>query len=165
MHNRRSKTQAILKLTLAFTAIATPPARALSLGRVVEPPPAIYASGPTRSGRTYELQLESVEAVDYLCRVKLHGMPQGARRGSYYMSCYDPQLDAVIIMQPKAWPSRREWNLIREHEWAHARGWRHKANGEGTDWAGSLPPRGARLASAAAQDAARDASARTGALN
>jgi hypothetical protein len=122
---------------------AAPPARGFSPGRAVEPAPAIYASGPTRTGRTWEMILPSVPQVDYLCRLAQGGLPEGARPGFYYWGCYHPKLDAVILVDPKAWPSQSEWRQARAHEWAHARGWRHLPNGQGTDWARSLPPPGA----------------------
>lgn len=122
--------------------IAATPARPFTRTRAVEPAPAIYASGPTRSGRTWELVLRSVEQVDYICRTAMGGLPEHARRGAYYWGCYHTKLDAVVLVDPRAWPSRREWDEAREHEWAHARGWRHRPNGHGTDWARSLPPAG-----------------------
>lgn len=128
----------------------------MSWGRAVEPPPAIYASGPSLTGRTKEVLMSSVEQVNQICGLALHGLPQGAQRGSYYMGCYNPRLDLVILIDPKGWPSLREWKRIREHEWAHARGWRHRADGEGTDWAQSLPPPGS-VRAASAEDAARSA--------
>jgi hypothetical protein len=146
-----SKLKLLHRLLVVLTCTATTPSFALTFERVVEPPPAIYAQGPTLTGRTYEIRLDSVEAVDQVCRTLLHGLPQGAYKGAYYMGCYNPRLDAVILMQPKAWPSRREWEAIRAHEWAHARGWRHRRDGTGTDWLASLPPRGGvRSASATA---------------
>ena len=128
---------------------------ALSFGRVVEPPPRIYADGPSLTGRTLEWRLSSVEQVDRACQALLRATGRG--RGAYYMGCYAPRLDAVILMDPRAWPSRREWEEIRAHEWAHARGWRHPASGEGTDWLASIPPR--RTYAAGAGEAARPGAA------
>jgi hypothetical protein len=68
------------------------------------------------------------------------GYPTGSRAGVYYWGCYDAASDLVVLPRPEAWPSRREWRRDREHEWAHARGWRHLPNGHGTDWRISLPP-------------------------
>ena len=154
MHNRCSKSIALPQLIVAVLFGSASPTRAFTPGRVVEPPPPAYAQGPTRTGRTYEIRLNTVEAVDYVCRTMLHGLPQGAREGDYYMGCYNPRLDAVVLMQPKAWPSRREWEEIRSHEWAHARGWRHRKDGTGTDWVASLPPpAGMRSANATAASA------------
>lgn len=129
------------------------PTFAFTPGRAVEPPPSLYAAGPTHTGRTWEMILPSVEAVDYLCRLSMDGPPAGARRGFYYAACYHVGLDAVVLPDPKVWPSRAEWRQIREHEWAHARGWRHNANGLGTDWSRSLPPAGGPTAVASASAA------------
>ena len=106
----------------------------------MEAAPAIYASGPTVTGKTWELVLPDVAQVDYICRSAMGGAPQGARSRAYYWGCYHSKLDAVVLVDPRAWPSRREWLEAREHEWAHARGWRHRPDGRGTDWARSLPP-------------------------
>jgi hypothetical protein len=160
MHNHASRFRVLLQLIVASAWLPATPGLALDMSRVVEPPPPLYATGPTQTGRTWEMRMKSVEQVDFLCRSMLHGLPQGVRKGAYYMSCYNPKLDAVIIMDPKAWPSRREWEAIRAHEWAHARGWRHKADGEGTDWAASIPPRAGVLA-ASAEASGRPAAART----
>lgn len=122
-----------------LASVATP-ARPFSLGRAVEPAPRIYASGPSRTGKTWELLLPDVAQVDYVCRTVMGGPPEGARPGAYYWGCYHPKLDAVVLVDPRAWPSRREWRASREHEWAHARGWRHRPDGRGTDWTRSLPP-------------------------
>ena len=136
-----------LRLASSGVALAAPGiAHGFTPGRAVEPPPAVYASGPSQTGKNWELYLPSVGAGDYLCRMALHGVPQGAPRGFYYWGCYDPALDAVVLPQTDAWPSRREWDELRAHEWAHARGWRHKPNGRGTDWTASRPPRGAVVA-------------------
>ena len=115
---------------------------AFTVGRAAEPPPAIYAQGPTITGRTRELQLKSVAQVNYVCGVLLRAPAANAENGGYYTGCYAPKLDMIVLMQPSAWPSRREWEEIRVHEWAHARGWRHHLDGTGTDWLASLPPRG-----------------------
>jgi hypothetical protein len=123
--------------------IAATPARPLSWTAAVEPAPAIYARGPTRTGKTWELTLSSVAQVDYVCRSAMGGLPERAGRGAYYWGCYHPKLDAVVLVDPRAWPNPREWREAREHEWAHARGWRHRSDGRGTDWARSLPPAGA----------------------
>ncbi|CAN7393742.1 hypothetical protein LJR219_002425 [Phenylobacterium sp. LjRoot219] len=122
--------------------IAATPARPSGWTRAVEPAPVIYASGPTRTGKTWEMVLRNVEQVDYICRTAMGGLPEHARRGAYYWGCYHAKLDAVVLVDPRAWPSRREWDAAREHEWAHARGWRHRPDGHGTDWARSLPPAG-----------------------
>lgn len=127
---------------IAASGVATPQkAAGLTLGRVVEPPPRVYADGPTQTGSTTEMQLPTVHDVDVWCRLAQGGLPQGARHGAYYMGCYDARFDLVVIMRPAAWPSRREWEDNRKHEWAHARGWRHYNTGQGTNWAMSLPPK------------------------
>ena len=132
---------------------AAQPARSLSPGRAVEPAPPAYAAGPTRTGKTWELVLPTVAQVDYLCRLSMGGLPEGAGSSAYYWGCYQAKLDAVVLVDPKAWPSAREWREARAHEWAHARGWRHLPNGHGTDWARSLPPRGESVRMAAADSA------------
>ena len=55
--------------------VAAVPARSLTFGRAVEPPPAIYASGPTRTGRTSELIVPSLDAVDRMCQLALGVLP------------------------------------------------------------------------------------------
>ena len=131
-----------LGLVLALSLLPATKSFALTFERAVEAPPAIYAQGPTLTGRTRELQLNSVDAVNYVCSVLLHAPARTSEQGGYYTGCYAPALDIVVLMQPSAWPSRREWEAIRVHEWAHARGWRHHLDGTGTDWLASLPPPG-----------------------
>jgi hypothetical protein len=111
------------------------------LNLAVEAPPSAYVRGPTQTGVTRELELPTVQAVDRLCKLALGGLPVKAERGGYYMGCYIPLSDTVVIPTRKAWPSGREWEDLRAHEWAHARGWRHRADGRGTDWETSLAPR------------------------
>jgi hypothetical protein len=119
-----------------------PTTGSLTFNRIVEPPPAPYAAGPTQTGATTEVRLPSVDAVDSLCQRSLGALPQRfSGRGPRFLGCYVPSLDEVVLPDPKAWPSRREWEEIRAHEWAHARGWRHNGDGRGTNWAASLPPR------------------------
>lgn len=119
----------------------------ISFNRIVEAPPASYTAGPSQTGATTEVRLPSVDAVNSLCQAALGALPQRfSGRGPRFMACYIPNLDQVVLPDPKAWPSRREWEEIREHEWAHARGWRHNENGRGANWATSLPPKTAPTA-------------------
>jgi len=110
---------------LAAVALATGApmrANALTAQRAVEPPPAEFASGPTRTGKTWELVFDDPAKVNYFCSL---AMGEPSRKGGYWMGCYRPDLDAVVLMSRAAWPSVREWRELRAHEWAHARGWRH----------------------------------------
>lgn len=103
--------------------------------QIVEPPPEEYASGPTQTGKTRELIFDDLEALQKFCQV-WGGVPQASpeRAGDRYaQACYSPRVDIVALPSRKAWPSQKEIDQLREHEWAHARGWRH--GGE------SLPPR------------------------
>lgn len=109
----------------------------LKLNRAVEPPPPQYASGPTQTGKTWEMILSDPAAVNYICGLQLGEPPQ---KGGYWMGCYRPDLDAVVLMDPKTWPSKSEYDQLRAHEWAHARGWRHNDDGRGTS-PDSLPPK------------------------
>lgn len=106
--------------------------------RAVEPPPDQYATGPTQTGKTWEMILKDPAAVNYFCGLAMGEPPQ---KGGYWMGCYRPDLDAVVLMDPKSWPSRSEYEQLRAHEWGHARGWRHNDDGRGTA-ATSLPPPG-----------------------
>jgi len=106
---------------------------------VAERPPEIYLSGPTQTGKTTEVELDQLAKVDRLCR-SWNGAPSGTR---YVNGCYIAALDVVVLPAKGVWPSERERQQLREHEWAHARGWRHQDSGRGTDWAASLPPKGA----------------------
>lgn len=117
-------------------------ARGLTLREAVERPPAEYSSGPTQSGRTYALELPSAAAVDFLCRLGLGPPP---RRGGAWWGCYRPDMDAVIVPARGAW-REAERRTILAHEWAHARGWRHNADGRGTSEASLAPATERRLA-------------------
>jgi hypothetical protein len=103
-------------------------AQGLRFPPAVEPPPAAYASGPSLSGKTYTLELSSAQAVDYLCRLGLGAPP---KKGGAWWGCYRPDMDAVIVPARGAWAEAERREIIA-HEWAHARGWRHNANGRGT---------------------------------
>jgi hypothetical protein len=153
---REPRTSCSPTLCLALCSLLLSPTAspALTLERAVEPPPPLYASGPSLTGKTSEMILPNVEQVDLLCRLWLRGLPQGSSPGTYYQGCYDEKRNIVVLVDPKSWPSRREWRQIRQHEWAHARGWRHLQNGHGTDWARSRsPPGSARVLLAAADPA------------
>lgn len=111
--------------------------------RVVEPLPPQYASGPSQTGRTREVIYDDLHALQRFCFDQ--GAPYGPprRRGDrYVMACYSPPLDIVALPSRKAWPSANEIAELRRHEWAHARGWRHNADGTGTS-VSSLPPQAA----------------------
>lgn len=87
--------------------------------RAVTQAPEGYEVGQSRTGKTYEIQM-SPEQVDAFCRMK------GAlRAGETFLApgCYIPAMDAVVIPKRNEWPSKREWNDLRAHEWAHADGW------------------------------------------
>jgi hypothetical protein len=99
-------------------------AEALSPGRAVEPPPVRYASGPTLTGATAERAFSNRDALEVFCNRHL-----GRPVSGYYQACYVPMLDLVVIPDRHAWPSAREREQLREHEWAHARGWRHAGEG------------------------------------
>lgn len=131
---------AALAATFAIPGLAGD-AQALTLRQAVERPPAEYSSGPTQSGRTYALELPSAAAVDFLCRLGLGPPP---RRGSAWWGCYRPDMDAVIVPARGAW-REAERRAIVAHEWAHARGWRHNADGRGTSAASLAPESGRRL--------------------
>jgi hypothetical protein len=105
----------------AATALGGP-AAAATWGRAVEPPPAIYASGPTVTGTTRELTFPTPQAVQAFCNLYL-----GRPASGYYQACYVPVLDLVVLPDSHAWPSATERAELRAHEWAHARGWRHPA--------------------------------------
>ncbi|RAK54787.1 hypothetical protein [Phenylobacterium soli] len=95
--------------------------------RAVEPPPQEFAAGPTLTGHTYELDLDDVFKVSYLCTLALGPTwPPGG----YWMGCYDARMDAVIVPAKGAWPSETERRALVAHEWAHARGWRHVNDGK-----------------------------------
>lgn len=114
----------VAALGAALALAASADASALTLQRAVKPPPPEFASGPTKTGKTWELIFDDPVKVDYFCSL---AMGEPARRGGYWMGCYRPDLDAVVLMSRSAWPSKREWRELRAHEWAHARGWRHPA--------------------------------------
>lgn len=95
-------------------------AAAFTFVRAVQPPPAQYASGPTQYGHTTEKTFSTPEALQAFCNFYL-----GRPANTYYQACYVPALDLVVLPDAHAWPSARERQELREHEWAHARGWRH----------------------------------------
>lgn len=90
-----------------------------TLRKAVSPAPAGYRVGESLTGKTQEVFLEPA-AVEAFCRMK------GAlRAGQVFLApgCYIPAMDAVILPHRKSWPSRKEWEALRLHEWAHAAGW------------------------------------------
>jgi hypothetical protein len=117
----------------AFVSLTTfaVQARALTLNRAVEPPPARFASGPTLYRQTRERTFSDPFALERYCAFYLGRPPHG-----YYQACYIPALDQVVVPDGRAWPSRAERETLRAHEWAHewahARGWRHPALATGS---------------------------------
>lgn len=105
-----------LSLLLALPACAT-----IKPVRVVEPPPALYAAGPTITGATSERQFDDPRDVHALCATWLSPPPPPR----YFIGCYIPALDLVVIPSRRGWPSPKEQRQLSDHEWAHARGWRH----------------------------------------
>ena len=97
--------------------------------KAVERPPEQYRAGPTQTGRTVELPGLTREQVLYLCNLAGTALPER----SLAPGCYNPKTDQVVVMGEGLWPEG-ERQKLREHEFGHARGWRH---GEG-----SLPPKG-----------------------
>lgn len=108
-------------------------------GWSIEPPPSQYASGSTQTGKTVETQNLTPEQVAYLC--SFYGAEAANQAKGSLLACYAPRIDQVILPAAKYWPSKAELALMRAHEWAHARGWRHNDDGTGTGLT-SLPPRG-----------------------
>ena len=105
--------------------VTTRPLEATPTVRAVESPPLRYAEGPTLTGRTQMLELPDAAEVDHLCSLTLGpAWPKG-----YWMGCYNGNLDTVIVPAKGAWPSERERQALIAHEWAHARGWTHEADG------------------------------------
>lgn len=123
--------------------------------RAVEPPPAEYTTGPTLTGRTYEIDLDDPFMVSYLCTLALG---PAWPKGGYWLGCYNARMDAVIVPARGAWPSERERLALIAHEWAHARGWKHVNDGRfgrpppGSDYA--QEPRVALLPSPTPQGSA-----------
>lgn len=93
--------------------------------RIVEAPPEEYRSGPTVSGKTTERIFDNFDEMQRFCRENGVSLGHNPGRGAYFQACYVPSLDVVALPSRKAWPSQREIDELREHEWAHARGWRH----------------------------------------
>jgi antirestriction protein ArdC len=106
----------------------------------VEPPPDVYARGPTQTGRTTEMRFEDLGRIDRLCRT----WRVAAGDGGQVIGCYIPALDLVVLPASGAWGDSAQLQALQSHEWAHARGWRHQEDGRGTDWRISLAPRGER---------------------
>lgn len=113
-------------LAKATPPLMTRPIAAPPTVRAVETPPPEFASGPTLTGKTFELDLDDPFKVSYLCTLAL-----GATwpPGGYWMGCYNDRMDAVIVPGPGVWPSEAERQALVAHEWAHARGWRHVNDG------------------------------------
>ena len=122
-------------LALAVAGVvAAPQARAQPLA--VEPPPELYRAGPTQTGATSEIRFGDFKRIDHLCRT----WRVAASQAGAVIGCYIPALDKVVLPAEGAWGSPTDLAALRAHEWAHARGWRHRADGGGTDWSLSLPP-------------------------
>lgn len=94
--------------------------------RVVEPPPMEYTTGPTLTGRTRELDLPDPRQVNTVCT---QALGPTWPRGGYWMGCYIGAQDLVVVPARGAWPSEAERQALIAHEWAHARGWVHQADG------------------------------------
>lgn len=97
----------------------------------VEQPPARYASGPTLSGHTTEVTYPSWEAVRAACanvnlRTTFDGHPMVR-----LLACYSPTSDTVKMPDRRLLPAKA-WQDLDQHEWGHARGWRHNDDGTGT---------------------------------
>lgn len=127
-----------LALATATPLVTTRPLEAPPTVRAVEAPPLRYSQGPTLSGHTETLELSDPLEVDHRCARKLG---TAWPRGAHWMGCYDSDLDLVIVPAKGAWPSERERQALIAHEWAHARGWRHVADGRF-----GRPPAGQALA-------------------
>lgn len=140
-----------LLCAIAWLSAGSAQGATFELERAVEAPPAVFAYGPSQTGATHEMTLPTPHDVDVWCRLALGGPPRGRTGASYYWGCYDERFDLVVLVARKAWPSAREWDENRAHEWAHARGWRHNPDGRGTDWARSLPVPRSQLALNAAR--------------
>lgn len=105
---------------------AQPPQGPAPAVRAVEAPPEAYTFGPTLTGQTYEIDVDDMAKVDYLCRLALGpAWPPGG----YWMGCYNGKLDAVIVPAAGILPSEAERQALIVHEWAHARGWAHQNDG------------------------------------
>lgn len=96
-----------------------------SLGRAVVRPPPEFREGPTISGQTKELTFDDPDALNAWCKANGVGMGDHAGPGAYFQACYSIPADTVAIPTRNAWPSQAEIDQLREHEWAHARGWQH----------------------------------------
>lgn len=96
-----------------------------SLGRAVQRPPPEFREGPTISGQTKELQFDDLNALNAWCHANGVGFGDKGGPGAYFQACYSIPADTVAVPTRKAWPSQAEIDQLREHEWAHARGWQH----------------------------------------
>jgi len=94
------------------------------VGTPVERPPEQYRSGPPMRPTTERL-FDDVKALQQFCAIGSGLQPARKRGDAYAMACWRPDLDVIALPSRKAWPSKREIEELREHEWAHARGWRH----------------------------------------
>lgn len=86
----------------------------------VIPVPDGYEVGKSKTGKTQELFL-TPEQVVMIC--KNIGAFDKAQTHFYAPGCYNPKRDVIVMPARKYWPSEREWNELRRHEWAHADGW------------------------------------------
>src|SRR5581483_1342828 len=103
---------------LAILLIVTPHgATAFLLHQAVEPPPEIYASGATQTGKTYLITYPDPRQVDYMCRLGLGPPPL---RGGSWWGCYRADMDAIIVPAKGSWEEHERQRIIA-HEWAHAR--------------------------------------------
>lgn len=113
-------------LAKATPLVTTLPPTETATARAVEAPPLRYTEGPTLTGKTWMLELPDARQVDQLCT---QALGPTWPRGGYWMGCYDGRLDVVIVPAKGAWPSEVERKALMVHEWAHARGWKHEADG------------------------------------
>lgn len=95
------------------------------LAAVVEAPPPGMVARPDQMDPAYERQV----GLDELARLCPPPPPQRdfggrIRRRFVTLGCFVS--DSGLIYLPRGWPSQRELQEIRVHEWAHKLfGWRH----------------------------------------
>lgn len=90
----------------------------------VEPPPAEYDGRPFDVPGVTERHFDSKAELHGFCMDRLNAV---LAAGHTFRACYI-EADGLIAL-PSRWAveSRKERAELRAHEWAHARGWRHKA--------------------------------------
>lgn len=113
-------------------AFAMPPL--LKPNKAVEPPPAGWEKLGMHPAYTLR-EFDDIQALGEFCRAVGATHTGAAKRAGepYTMACVDVDGKVVAVPTKKAWPSRKEIEAVKPHEFAHTWGLIHTGDAS-TDW-------------------------------